>query len=62
MLMEVLEGEPNLRILDRIEYTARVIADTADCAIGIEAAQMVLVGLAGFREDFEEKDVYADFA
>ncbi len=58
MLMEVLEGEPNLRILDRIEYTARVIADTADCAIGIEAAQMVLVGLAGFREDFEEHIKY----
>lgn len=58
MLLEVLEGEPDLRILDRIEYTARVIADTADCAIGIEAAQMILVGLAGFRDDFEEHIKY----
>ena len=28
MLMEVLEGEPDERILDRIEYTAKVIVDT----------------------------------
>lgn len=58
MLMEVLEGEPDERILDRIEYTAKVIVDTADCAIGIEAAQMVLVGLKGFRDDFEEHIKY----
>ena len=54
MLNEVLEGEPELRILERIEQTAQVIADTADCAIGIDAAQMVLSGLHGFRDDYEE--------
>lgn len=54
MLNEVLEGEPELRILERIEQTAQVIADTADCAIGIDAAQMVLSGLYGFRDDYEE--------
>ena len=54
MLREVLEGEPELRILARIEQTAQVIADTADCAIGVDAAQMILVGLKGFREDYEE--------
>ena len=54
MIREVLEGEPDLTILDRIEKTAQVIMDTADCAIGIDAAQMILVGLKGFREDYEE--------
>ena len=54
MLREVLEGEPELRILARIEQTPQVIADTAACAIGIDAAQMILVGLKGFREDYEE--------
>ena len=54
LLREVLEGEPELRILHRIEETARVISDTADCAIGIDAANLVLMGLKGFRDDYEE--------
>ena len=54
MLQEVLEGEPDLRVLHHIEVTAEVIVNTADCAIGIDAANMVLVGLKGFREDYEE--------
>ncbi len=54
MIREVLEGEPDLRILDRIEQTAQVIVDTADCAIGTDAAQLVLMGLKGFRDDYEE--------
>ena len=54
MIREVLEGEPEISILRRIENTAQVIVDTADCAIGIDAANMILVGLKGFREDYEE--------
>lgn len=54
MLREVLDGEPDLSILRRIETTAQVIADTADCAIGIDAAQLVLMGLHGFGSDYEE--------
>ena len=54
MIREVLEGEPELKILDRIEATAQVIVDTADCAIGIDAANLVLMGLKGFRDDYEE--------
>ena len=54
MLTQVLDGEPDEGILDRLEQTARVIVATADCAIGIDAAQLVLTGLRGFREDFEE--------
>ena len=54
MMEEVLDGEPNIGILRRIEHTAQVIADTADCAIGIDAANLVLMGLRGFRDDYEE--------
>ena len=36
-----------------LEKTAEAIRVTADCAIGTEAAQMVLRGLRGYREDFE---------
>ena len=54
LIREVLDGEPELKILKRIEETARVIADTADCAIGIDAANLVLMGLKGFRDDYEE--------
>ena len=54
MIREVLEGEPDISILRRIEGTAMVIRDTADCAIGIDAANLVLLGLKGFRNDYEE--------
>lgn len=54
MLEAVLEGECGIEILEDIEKTARAIADTADCAIGYEAAQMALRGLKGFREDYVE--------
>ncbi|MCI9577412.1 MAG: FAD-dependent oxidoreductase [Oscillibacter sp.] len=54
MIREVLDGEVDLSILRRIEKTAQVIVDTADCAIGTDAAQLVLMGLKGFRDDYEE--------
>ena len=54
MIREVLDGEPDLGILRRIEKTAQVIVDTADCAIGTDAANLVLMGLKGFRDDYEE--------
>jgi len=54
MIREVLDGEPNMMILERIESTAQVIVDTADCAIGIDAANLVLMGIRGFRDDYEE--------
>ena len=42
MIREVLDGEPDAEILDRIKTTAKVIVDSADCAIGIDAGQLVL--------------------
>ena len=54
MLQEVLDGQPDIRILHRIEKTAQTIVDTADCAIGRDAARLVVEGLEGFRDDYEE--------
>ncbi|MCD8023275.1 MAG: FAD-dependent oxidoreductase [Lachnospiraceae bacterium] len=54
-LMEmVLDGEGTLETIDLIEKTAKNIFYSADCAIGYEAANMVLKALRGFRDDFEE--------
>ncbi|MCC2864826.1 MAG: NAD(P)-binding protein [Clostridiales Family XIII bacterium] len=49
-----LSEETSLDTLDLIENTAVAIRDSADCAIGTEAANMVLRGLSGFRDDYEE--------
>ena len=54
LLHEVLDGRPSLDILQLIEDTAEVIVASADCAIGVNAAQLVLTGLHGFRDDYEE--------
>lgn len=54
LIEQVLEQEATMETLDTIERTARVIADSAGCAIGYEGAHMVLKGIRGFREDYEE--------
>ncbi len=53
LIDDVLSGNATLETLDFIENTAQVIADSADCAIGYEAAEMVLKGIRGFRDDYE---------
>ena len=52
LLEDVLENRADLHTLDLIEETANNITDSADCAIGYEAAHMVLAGLDGFRDDY----------
>ena len=54
MLSEILDGHSDLRMLRHLEETAQVIVDTADCAIGIDAANLILTSVRGFREDLEE--------
>ncbi len=54
LIEKVLDQEATMETIDAIERTAKVIADSADCAIGYEAAHMVLKGIRGFREDYEE--------
>ncbi len=52
LMEDVLENRADLKTLEMIEVTANNITDSADCAIGYEAAHMVLAGLDGFREDY----------
>mgnify|MGYP004730228775 CR=1 FL=1 len=54
MLQRVLDGNATENTLQLIEDTAQVVVDTTDCAIGTQAARLVLMGLKGFREDYEE--------
>ena len=54
LLKKVLDGEADMETLDQIKATARNIVDSADCAIGFNAATLVLNGMAGFEDDFRE--------
>ena len=54
LLDQVLSGTATMNTLVTIEKTARSIVNTADCAIGRDAARLVLDGLEGFRDDYEE--------
>ena len=52
MLERILEGDADMDLLEKIEKTAAAIRDSADCAIGFEAAAMVLRGIDGFYDDY----------
>ncbi|MBQ1508315.1 MAG: glutamate synthase, partial [Erysipelotrichaceae bacterium] len=54
LLKKVLDGEATMQTLDQIKATAQIIVDSADCAIGFNAATLVLSGMAGFEDDFRE--------
>ena len=53
LLEDVLNGKATMKTLDLIEQTAKNIEASADCAIGYEAAHMLVAGFDGFREDYE---------
>ncbi|MBQ9148072.1 MAG: FAD-dependent oxidoreductase [Oscillospiraceae bacterium] len=52
LMRQVLDGEANMETLDVIRDTAQAIVDSTDCAIGTNAARLVLDGLEGFRDDY----------
>ena len=54
LIEQVLDGTATMETLSIIEKTARSIVNTADCAIGRDAARLVVDGLEGFRDDYEE--------
>ena len=51
-LEDVLDGRATMATLAEIERLAKDIEISADCAIGTEAARMVLRGLDGFRDEY----------
>lgn len=54
LIRDVLNGKATMDTLDLMEKTALSIMDSADCAIGYEAANMVYKGLIGYRDDYVE--------
>lgn len=53
LLEEVLAFDAEPDALDEIRARAAVVRDTADCAIGWHAAEVLLAGLDTFKEEFE---------
>lgn len=52
LMQQVLGGEATMDTLETIRVTARAIQDSTDCAIGTNAAKLVLDGLEGFEDDY----------
>ena len=53
-IKDVLDGNATMETLDTMEAPALSIMESADCAIGYEAAHMVYKGLVGYRDDYIE--------
>lgn len=58
LMDSVLDGSANMETLQTIESISESICASSDCAIGFEAANMVLKSIRGFREDFIEHIKY----
>lgn len=52
LMTRILDGEATMNDLHVLERTAQTVMDSADCAIGAEAARSVLVSLKEARADF----------
>lgn len=53
LLESVLEGDATMETLDQMRSLATMIYETADCAIGYQAAANVLQGLDNFKLEYE---------
>lgn len=54
MIYEVQSHKATMDTLERIRNTARTIEDSADCALGVETARMILRSLEGCWDDYVE--------
>lgn len=52
LLKQILDGGGSTQTLKQMKELAEMIYATADCAIGYEAAQVVLKGLEEFRDEY----------
>ncbi len=52
LLRQILDGEGTEEKVNLLERTARVIAESADCAIGYQAGELVEKAVKAFRDDF----------
>lgn len=52
LMDDILSGSGTMETFNDLENLAKSISESADCAIGSEAAKMILRGIDGFREDY----------
>ena len=53
LLSDILKGDADRETLTRLEGLCRMIARTADCAVGVAAANLVLDSLTEFADEYE---------
>ncbi len=53
MLKSILNGDAAEDTLERLEYKCRMIANTADCAVGVVGATLILDSLTEFADEYE---------
>lgn len=52
MMEQILEGKADIQVFENMVALAQMIQDTADCAIGYEAANIVLQSVETFKEEY----------
>ncbi len=52
MMEQILEGKADMQMFENMVALAQMIQDTADCAIGYEAANIVLQSVETFKEEY----------
>ncbi len=53
MLKSILNGDADADTLERMEEKCRMIAKTADCAVGVVGANLILDSLTDFADEYE---------
>ncbi|MBR1673489.1 MAG: FAD-dependent oxidoreductase [Eubacterium sp.] len=53
LLKDVLNGDATMETLGEIEDKCRMIAQTADCAVGVVGANLILESLSEFADEYE---------
>lgn len=52
LLNQIINGDATFATLDEIEDKCRMIAETADCAVGVVGANMILESLSEFEDEY----------
>ena len=58
LLKTVLNGDATMETLDLMEKKCRMIAETADCAVGVVGANLILDSLSQFADEYESHIKY----
>ena len=53
LLFDILSGKADIQVLDELEAKCRMIAETADCAVGVVGANLILDSLTEFADEYE---------